>query len=311
VIYVTKVASNAAANTPAAGDWQHGGTPQSPSFIGGMWKADGAPHQGQTLVSGKATGTAFGNNGDFLGPHADTFSLNINGTLEKYGAETRYDVLGLKDNNGNDVGPGRTYKVQMMIHDGDHVSDTGEACKIVTIPKAPSSVTTHPNVKVSETINIHIDISTNANAQVQNGDHVLVRLVKRGTAPDVTGPPPSTRGCTTGAGSQGSNNAAGLTTGDAARQQGDKTLTVGTDVFVNSSGDLVTSPNGTTAKTLTYPDDFTASAGQSSLPALTPGASPTGDYWWYVEYQPSSTNDGVAGSNDGCSETFNLNFSTP
>jgi hypothetical protein len=302
VIFVTKVAANAAANTPAAGDWQQGGTAQSPSFIGGMWKADGAPHQGQLLVNNKATGTAFGNNGSFLGPHADAFSLNINGTLEKYGAETRYDVLGLKDNTGAAVGPGKTYKVQMMIHDGDHVSDTGEACRIVTIPKAPSKTITHPDIKVAETININVDISTNASASVQPGDTVTVQLIKRGTAPNSTrvddnGNTVDARGCT-------STNQAGLSSGTAAQQQGDTvTFTIGTNAFVASNGDIVDA-NGNKIE-LIYPNDFGANA-----PALTPGASPTGDYWWFVKYTPGPNNDGVAGSNDDCTENFNINFAS-
>jgi hypothetical protein len=311
VIFVTKVAGNAAANTPAAGDWQDQGFTheQEPDFVGGMWKAT---NEGHLQVAGKDAAA----NGTYLGPHSDLpFDTSL-ASIEKYGAEARFDISGLDAYNPatglyEPVKGGGTYKVQMMVHDGDQNKgggDTGEACRIVKIAPAPSSVVTTPTVKVSETINITIDTSTNANASIENGDSVIVRLIKRGPPPGTTTLPNSTtvvngqtvdaRGCTPA-------NQAGLASGTNARKQGnDYTIIIGTGGWsVDATGKVVRDP-AFGSSDLTYPDDF----GGAAAPALTPGATPTGDYWWFVQYTPNANHTDVSGSNDDCSESFNLNF---
>jgi hypothetical protein len=277
-IFVTDVTGTGhLANHPEAGDWQMGGTGSNPNFIAGTWKVNGQATHNTILVNGKAVNQANKTN---LGPHADAFATNINTSIEGYGAESRWDVSTLHESVGGlAVKPGHTYKVQMMIHDGDHVSDTGEACRLVTIPKAPSATHTTPNVKITEDINLSIDTSTNATASVHAGDTVTVKLYQSvPTASSGTGCSATNQDGGTGATQRGSTN----------------TITVVLPPDPNANFDPAT---GKLTATLTYPDDF----GGANAPALT-----NGKYWWFVSY---SGNDEVDGSNDGCTETFSLSSS--
>jgi hypothetical protein len=330
VLYVTDVTGLAAANqnTPQAGDWQAGAADpvpraQNPNFIAGTWKPDGlqvdlfADANGAVRTS-SATGFVKQTNGKtggtpavWLGPHADPVTTNINTSAENYAAEARWDVTSMKDESGNSIKAGHTYRVQMLVHDGDHVSDTGEACRLVTIPKAPSTTKTTPDIKVSESIDINIGINaaTGTSASVKTGDTVTVRLVKRGDAPNSTrvndqGQTVNARGCT-------STNQAGGGTTSAISQGSDKVLTIDTSAApapgtysVDANGNLISNDTGL-ASVLVYPDDF-GGAGAPALETGPGGASSPGDYWWFVSY---SGNDEVNASNDDCSENFNLNVS--
>jgi hypothetical protein len=311
VVFLTRVpASTTDPKLPQDGDWQKFGGDlgdqgaQDPSFIGGTWKRNGFKEDvinaGVKQYNGKEVP-------QWNGPHADAFLANINTSAENYAMEARYDVnnnlLAWNPTTGElePVAKGRHYKVQMMVHDGDGTSDVGEACKIVDTGKIPSEVETSPNVKLTENINISIDVSANAEASVKAGDSVLVRLIKRGTAADSTrtdknGNVVNARGCT-------ATNKAGLTIsgGTAARRQGnDKIITI-TDPATQLDA------NGNLNQALAYPDDF----GGASAPALNTSGGNASDYWWYVQYRPGTNNPDQAGSDDDCSETFNIGFTTP
>src|SRR5439155_13757005 len=47
---------------------------------------------------------------------------------------------------------GHVYRLQIMVHDGDHVADVGEACTKIFIPLAPGTQTTMQNNMENEGI---------------------------------------------------------------------------------------------------------------------------------------------------------------
>ncbi|HEY2406924.1 MAG TPA: hypothetical protein VGI10_13025 [Polyangiaceae bacterium] len=101
-----------------SGDWQEGGTPWNPNVVFGTWK--GAV---RTVAAAGATIT----------PDADPAKNNWNLTTgadpvptglmnQGFGAEVRWDLV---------LVPGHTYRIQIMVHDGDQNKtggDVGEAC---------------------------------------------------------------------------------------------------------------------------------------------------------------------------------------
>jgi hypothetical protein len=107
-----------------------------PDYVGGTWKNNAAANP--LGSDGKEA-----KNGNRLGPNSETFVDNISTSqgLEGYGAELRWNVSNLRS-GGQALKPGHTYRVQMMLHDGDHNADTGEACKNITIPPKPTDGTT-------------------------------------------------------------------------------------------------------------------------------------------------------------------------
>jgi hypothetical protein len=174
-LFITDLTVNGA--TSRAGDWQADATDtansraQSPNYVGGTWKPAGAANP---LGSDGKVAT----NGVNLGPHSEAFVRNISSAqgIEAYGAEIRWDVKNLNDSNGDPLRAGHTYRVQMIIHDGDHVADTGEACVNFTVPKAPSTTETAPKVKVEENIDVKVNVSTStgAEAHLKAGDTARV-----------------------------------------------------------------------------------------------------------------------------------------
>jgi hypothetical protein len=118
VLFVTDVTADP---NSKIGDWQQGGRPITPSAIFGTWKA--AVRTVDTTVS-PATTT--------ITPDADPAknNWNLGGgdpvpsglSNEGYGAEARWNVT---------LTPGRSYRIQAIVHDGDQNKvggDSGEAC---------------------------------------------------------------------------------------------------------------------------------------------------------------------------------------
>jgi hypothetical protein len=118
VLYVTDVTADASSRV---GDWQQGGRPITPSAIFGTWKA--AVRTVDTTVSPATTA---------ITPDADPAknNWNLGGgdpvpsglSNEGYGAEARWNVT---------LTPGRSYRIQAIVHDGDQNKvggDSGEAC---------------------------------------------------------------------------------------------------------------------------------------------------------------------------------------
>jgi len=104
-----------------AGDWQQGGRPISPNAVFGSWKS--AVRTVDTTVS-PATVTITPdadpakNNWDLAGGSTPPTGLKSEG----FGAEARWNVA---------LVPGRSYRLQVIVHDGDQNKvggDSGEAC---------------------------------------------------------------------------------------------------------------------------------------------------------------------------------------
>ncbi len=102
-------------------DWQFGGTPVPPHDVFGTWKA------GTRSVDGSSVSTDNDDdpprNNDDLGA-GDVAPSGIG--HEGFSAEVRWDVsrLGLVH--------GHTYRLYVMVHDGDHSADVGQGCGVAT-----------------------------------------------------------------------------------------------------------------------------------------------------------------------------------
>jgi hypothetical protein len=117
-LFMTDVTADPASR---AGDWQQGGAPRAPDAIFGTWKA-AVRAVDKTVTPNTASIT----------PDADPAknNWNLGGgdpvpaglTNQGYGAEVRWNVP---------LTPGRSYRVQVLVHDGDQNKtggDSGEAC---------------------------------------------------------------------------------------------------------------------------------------------------------------------------------------
>jgi hypothetical protein len=134
--FVTDITNNTLSRV---GDWQqnndnHGA--QGPQDLFGTWK--NAIKSGSSITPGAdppANST--------YGPGADTPPAGI--SYEGYRTEVRWNLSQLKDENGNPVQAGHSYRVVFMVHDGDQNNsggDVGEACINLTIPQpSPPAIT--------------------------------------------------------------------------------------------------------------------------------------------------------------------------
>jgi hypothetical protein len=120
VLYLTDTTADP---NSRAGDWQQGGRPLSPNAVFGTWKA--------AVRSVDATVTP---NAVTITPDADPAknNWNLGGgdpvpaglTNQGFGAEARWSVA---------LTPGHSYRLQVLVHDGDQNKaggDSGEACVI-------------------------------------------------------------------------------------------------------------------------------------------------------------------------------------
>jgi hypothetical protein len=105
-----------------SGDWQQGGTPYNPNAVFGTWKAavrtvDTTVTPNDVSVTPDADPAK--NDWDLGGGDPVPPSLTVN---QGYGAEVRWDLVLI---------PGRSYRIQVIVHDGDQNKvggDSGEAC---------------------------------------------------------------------------------------------------------------------------------------------------------------------------------------
>jgi hypothetical protein len=119
VLYITDITSDPANR---AGDWQMGGRPYNPNAIFGTWK--GAVRtvdntKNPPLVTITPDVDPAKNNWN-LGAGADPVPAGLAG--EGYSAEARWNVT---------LTPGRSYRLQVLVHDGDQNKtggDSGEGC---------------------------------------------------------------------------------------------------------------------------------------------------------------------------------------
>ena len=132
VLYVTDITNDL---TSRAGDWQHyGGTrPQgnNPTDVFGTWKAavktvDNTVSPPLITVAPDADPAK---NGWNLGPGSDPVPAGL--ISEGYGAEVRWKLTNLVDNNGLALVANRRYRLQVIVHDGDQNKsggDVGQGC---------------------------------------------------------------------------------------------------------------------------------------------------------------------------------------
>jgi hypothetical protein len=117
-LFVTDITSDP---NSTAGDWQQGGTPWNPTAVFGTWKA-----------AVRTVDTTLTPNVVTITPDADPAknNWNLGGgdpvpaglTNEGYGAEVWWDLV---------LNPGHSYRIQVIVHDGDQNKsggDSGEAC---------------------------------------------------------------------------------------------------------------------------------------------------------------------------------------
>jgi hypothetical protein len=118
-LFVTDITADASSRS---GDWQQGGRPIAPGAIFGSWKAavrtvDDTKTPSAVTITPDADPTK--NNWN-LGGGADTPPSGL--ANEGYGAEARWNVS---------LVPGHSYRLQVLVHDGDQNKtggDSGEAC---------------------------------------------------------------------------------------------------------------------------------------------------------------------------------------
>ena len=132
-LFITDTTNNP---NDTSGDWQQGGTPYSPNAVCGTWKAALLTVNQGTSTTVTTPDTDPASNNWNLGPGADAVPSSITSTSttkpapgqppapgnEAYSAEIIWNLS---------LTPGHTYRVQVIVHDGDQNKvggDTGEAC---------------------------------------------------------------------------------------------------------------------------------------------------------------------------------------
>jgi hypothetical protein len=121
VLFLTDVTSDP---TSHVGDWQLGGAPRAPTTVFGTWKA-AVRTVDETVSPSKVTITPDADpvkNDWNLGTGSDPVPTGL--MNQGYGAEVRWQVA---------LASGRSYRIQVMVHDGDQNKaggDSGEACVI-------------------------------------------------------------------------------------------------------------------------------------------------------------------------------------
>jgi hypothetical protein len=117
-LYLTDITSNAQSR---AGDWQQGGVPVNPNAVFGTWKA-AVRTVDKTVTPAKVTITPDADPAKNNWSLADGDAAPAGLANEGYGAEARWNVT---------LTPGHSYRLQVIVHDGDQNKvggDSGEAC---------------------------------------------------------------------------------------------------------------------------------------------------------------------------------------
>jgi hypothetical protein len=121
VMYITDITSDI---NSRSGDWQQGGRPRGPTEVFGTWKA--AVRTVDTSVTPNTISITPdadpAKNAWNLGAGADPAPTGV--TNQGYGAEARCNIA---------LSSGHSYRIQVMVHDGDQNKaggDSGEACVV-------------------------------------------------------------------------------------------------------------------------------------------------------------------------------------
>jgi len=119
-LYLTDITADA---NSRSGDWQHGGRPVSPDAIFGTWKAAvRTVDETKTPAAVTITPDADPAKNNWTLPGGDAVPAGL--ANEGYGAEVRWTVA---------LAPGHSYRLQVLVHDGDQNKaggDSGEACVV-------------------------------------------------------------------------------------------------------------------------------------------------------------------------------------
>ena len=120
--------------TSIAGDWQMGGAGQGPHFVSGTWKSATVAIDATGAIAPVVTTDADPpKNGLVVGRAADPVPAGL--STQGYVSEVRWNVDEITC-KGQPLRPGRTYRMQFMVHDGDQNKtggDVGQACATVSI----------------------------------------------------------------------------------------------------------------------------------------------------------------------------------
>ncbi|HQU45816.1 MAG TPA: hypothetical protein PK867_23580, partial [Pirellulales bacterium] len=148
-LYVTDITGLDPNSTAAhAGDWQSGGTPQSPTAVFGTWKSatETVDETGATPTVSFNVGSDPAKNGWNLGPGADPAPTSIQN--QGFGAEAQWTLGSVLDQNGHHLVSGHSYRFYFIVHDGDQNKvggDVGQAAFDLMSPVTPT-ITTTPSV---------------------------------------------------------------------------------------------------------------------------------------------------------------------
>ena len=150
-IFVTDLSVAPGNTNELAGDWQYGGTGQTPNFVSGTWKAAVRTVTGSTVT---VTPDMDPPSNDWnLGPGADPV-CSPTPQNEGYGAEVRWDISQLHDDHNMPLQPGHMYRLYFMVHDGDQNKtggDSGQGCSYITIPASHPTPTPSPTATPTPT----------------------------------------------------------------------------------------------------------------------------------------------------------------
>jgi len=150
-IFVTDLSVAPGNANELAGDWQYGGTGQTPNFVSGTWKAAVRTVTGSTVT---VTPDMDPPSNDWnLGPGADPV-CSPTPQNEGYGAEVRWDISQLHDDHNMPLQPGHMYRLYFMVHDGDQNKtggDSGQGCSYITIPASHPTPTPSPTATPTPT----------------------------------------------------------------------------------------------------------------------------------------------------------------
>ena len=156
-LFITDLTVNGA--TSRLGDWQQGGTPYYPTVVCGSWKSAvknvDSTHNPVAVTINPVSDPAQ-NHWNLAGGDAPPSGTQDEG----FGAEIKWDIatLGLI--------PGHTYRIQLMVHDGDQNKtggDAGSQCTTIYVP-----ITLNPDINVTY-VNVPVPGNVSTNDKVPAG----------------------------------------------------------------------------------------------------------------------------------------------
>lgn len=122
-VFITDITGNP---NDTSGDAQSGGVPQNPSDIYGAWKAAGAVNPSAPNYPQLSGGD------DQPWPPANGPGGGSRDTT--WGAEVIWKTATLKTKTGQALQAGKTYRMQIVLHDGQGTGNVAQICTNVTIP---------------------------------------------------------------------------------------------------------------------------------------------------------------------------------